>query len=112
MRVSLDGSTVTGIGKTLEMKGSHGEFAGVSLLRPLAASLFADIATRLEWSAETSLYYEDVYARMLGSCDVRAVPVAAGEYAEVDEPADLEQAGVVLDAHAPAWAESAVGEPA
>jgi choline kinase len=112
MRVSLDGATVTGIGKGLDMKRSHGEFAGVSLLRPPAAALFVDIATRLEWTAETSLYYEDLYARLLGSCDVRAVPVAAGEYAEVDEPADVERAGAVLDAHASAWDQSVVGEPA
>lgn len=103
MRVTLSGARVTAIGKGLELARSHGEFVGVSVLRPDAADLYTRVATALEWRAETSLYYEDVYARMLEAVDVRAIPVAAGEYAEVDEPRDVARAEAVLEAHEGAW---------
>jgi choline kinase len=114
MRVSLSGELVTAIGKDLDMGRSHGEFVGVSLVRPPAADLYARVATELEWRAETSLYYEDVYARILDGLDVRAVDVAEGDYAEVDEPSDIERAAAVLERHAGAWDRQApaVSEPA
>ncbi|CAN5698097.1 NTP transferase domain-containing protein [soil metagenome] len=103
MRVSLDGATVTAIGKGLDMSQSHGEFVGVSLLRPAAAEVYARLATDLEWSGRTSLYYEDVYGHMLGGLEVRAARVGSGEYAEVDEPADVERAVAVITGHGRAW---------
>jgi choline kinase len=114
MRVSLIGERVTAIGKHLDMAHSHGEFVGVSLLRPPAADLYARVATALEWRAETSVYYEDVYARMLDALDVRAVSIPPGRYAEVDEPGDVARAGAVLDAHEEAWGlpSAAMDEPA
>jgi choline kinase len=99
MRVRLAGDRVLAIGKDVKMAHSHGEFCGVSLLRPPAAQEYADIAGRLEWAARTSVYYEDVYAGMLERVDVRAVPVTLGDYAEVDVPADVDGAIAVIERH-------------
>jgi choline kinase len=103
MRVELDGSRVLQIGKHVKMPRSHGEFAGVSLLRSEAASVYLDISTDLEWSAETRGYYEDVYATMLPLLDVRAAFVRGDEYAEVDVPEDVAQAIEVIGHHPDAW---------
>ncbi|MDQ3783927.1 MAG: NTP transferase domain-containing protein [Actinomycetota bacterium] len=103
MRVQLDTDRVVSIGKDLPLKQSHGEFVGVSLLRHEAARAYAETATDLEWSAETTLYYEDVYSRLLGHLDVRAVPVSEDRYAEVDNPDEIGAAGEILTRHRDAW---------
>ena len=103
MRVELAGDRAVAIGKDLAMERSHGEFCGVSMLSHRAAAAYADIASELEWRAETSVYYEDVYARLLRAVDARWATVEDTEYAEVDEPADLEGAARVLEQHADAW---------
>jgi choline kinase len=103
MRVELQNHKVVAIGKHLKMVKSHGEYAGVSLLRPRAARLYAEICTDLEWRALTTLYYEDIYANMLARVDARAAFVLPGEYAEVDEPKDVPAAGAVVHAHATRW---------
>jgi choline kinase len=105
MRVQLSGDRVLAIGKDLLMPLSHGEYAGVSLLRPDAARLYGEISTELEWRANTDLYYEDVYGLMLARrLDARAASVEPGEYAEVDTPEDVAQASAVIDRHSDAWA--------
>ena len=103
MRVRLEGRRVRAIGKHLKRAHGHGEFDGVSLIRPLAARTFLDEATTMEWQAETDLYYEDVYARILDRVDARAVAVQRGEYAEVDVWSDMEVAAAVLRRHEEAW---------
>jgi len=103
MRVELRDDRAVSIGKDLAMEHSHGEFCGVSMLSHRAAAAYADISSELEWRADTSVYYEDVYARMLGAVDARWAPVEDTEYAEVDKPADLESAAHVLARHADAW---------
>lgn len=97
MRVELNQTRVAAIGKSLKMVRSHGEFAGISLLRPEAARVYLDIATDLEWRAETSLYYEDVYARMIDRVDVQAADVGLDDYAEVDVPQDFALAQRLID---------------
>lgn len=104
MRVELDGDRVRQIGKDVKMPRSHAEFTGVSLLRPEAARRYADVATDWEWRAQTSGYYEDVYAAMLTSVDCRAAFVSQDEYAEVDVPEDVVAATHVIDKHRDAWA--------
>ena len=103
MRVELDGDTVRAIGKDIKMVRSHGEFCGVSMIRPRAARVYGDIATSLQWTAETALYYEDVYARMLRSIEARATAVEEDEYAEVDSPEDVAGAVAVIEQHEQAW---------
>jgi choline kinase len=103
MRVELSGDRVRYIGKDLNPRRSHGEFCGVSLLRRDAARIYADLATEAEWRAETHIYYEDIYGQMLDRLDVRAATVREGEYAEVDEPGDLNGAERVIARNSGAW---------
>ena len=104
MRVQLSGDRVLAIGKDLLMPLSHGEYAGVSLLRPEAARSYNEISTELEWRATTDLYYEDVYGRMIEQkVDARAADVRPGEYAEVDTPEDVPAAVAVVERHSDAW---------
>lgn len=103
MRVELQQHRVVAIGKDLKMVKSHGEYAGVSLLRPRAARLYAEICTDLEWRALTARYYEDIYANMLSRIVARAAFVSPGEYAEIDEPKDVPGAGAVMQAHRDLW---------
>lgn len=99
MKVRLQDDRVLGIGKGLKRAFGHGEYAGVSLLRPEAARLYSDIASRFEWTGRIDPYYEDVYGEMIGSVDVRAAFVNQGEYAEVDTPDDVPAAVAVIDRH-------------
>lgn len=114
MRVELSRDRVLGIGKSLRMAVSHGEYAGVSLLRPDAAAAYGEISTELEWRALTNLYYEDVYQMMIERrIDTHAAFVGAGEYAEVDTPEDLPAAAAVIERNAGAWpAPAGAGAPA
>jgi choline kinase len=108
MRVEIKGRSVRAIGKDLKMPRSHGEFVGVSKLRPDAALIYAGISTDWEWQATTlettKRYYEDVYAAMLERVDARPLFVERGEYAEVDTPEDVDAAQAVVAEHADAWA--------
>lgn len=96
MRVHLEGTRVRGVSKAMSRARSHGEYAGVSLLRTAAHGPYQEVATRFEWTGETSLYYEDVYHRMADVVDVRAVIVGLDEYAEVDTPEDVAFATAVI----------------
>lgn len=103
MRVHLEGNRVRAISKHLKKAFSHGEFIGVSLLRPRAAEAFLEIAGEAEWRSDTAVYYEDVYDRMIGRCDVRAAFIEAGHYAEVDKPQDVPVAAAVAATHTADW---------
>lgn len=103
MRVRVDGPRVRSISKSLKMAHSHGEFCGVSLLRPDAATHYAGASSDLEWTGETSVYYEDVYDRILDRVDARAAEVKTGEYAEVDDPPDMDRAAAVIERHRAVW---------
>jgi choline kinase len=108
MRVTLEGEAVRAIGKHLGRRAGHGEFCGVSVVRPPAARRYVAVATEREWRAATAAYYEDVYAEILDDLDARAVWVGEGEYAEVDEPGDLDAAAAVIVEHLDAWGSEAV----
>lgn len=104
MRVQLSGDRVLAIGKDLRMPLSHGEYAGVSLLRPEACRIYSEISTDLEWRADTNRYYEDVYEMMIQhGVDAHAALVPEGAYAEVDTPDDVPAAAAVIDRHPEAW---------
>ena len=106
MRVQLDRRVVKAIGKQIPMGLSHGEFAGVSLLRPDAARAYLHVATNNEWRSVTDVYYEDVYAAMIPSVRVTAATVGESEYAEVDEPSNVPDAIEVIATHQGAWTAS------
>lgn len=97
MKVELDGRRVVGIGKSLKVGRSHGEYAGVSLLRRDGARVYQDICNTWQWRGTTTGYYEDVYAEMLGRVSARAAEVGPGEYAEVDKPEDVPAAAAVAE---------------
>ena len=112
MRVRLEGDRVLSVSKKLIGAHSHGEYAGVSLLRGQAVRVYQDIASSLEWAGAapdsrtgdmsepaTDVYYEDIYNRMAEYVDARAASVAAGEYAEVDTPEDVGDAVAVIERH-------------
>lgn len=103
MRVELNGDQVKQVSKDVTKARSHGEYAGVSLIRPPAARAYAEVATDWEWTANTAGYYEDVYAATLDRIDPRAAFVRADEYAEVDTPDDVSGARSVIDANRAAW---------
>ena len=103
MRVKLDRDRVQAIGKDLTRAQGHGEFAGVSLVRPPAAREYSNFATNLEWKASTTLYYEDIYGGIIPKVDARAAWVGPDEYAEVDEPADLDSAARIIETNASVW---------
>lgn len=103
MRVRLDGTRITDIGKELRIELSAGEYCGVSLLRGNAHRAYLEIATEIEWGHEPTLYYEDVFKRMLERVDARAAEVRSGEYAEVDDPDDMRDAARVLADHEAVW---------
>jgi len=111
MRVRLQVDRVRGIGKDLARAHSHGEYAGVSLLRSRAAQAYNEVASNLEWRGDTDRYYEDVYADILTQIDARAASVGEDEYAEVDTPEDVRAAVAVLERHADVWG-SPAGAPA
>jgi choline kinase len=107
MRVQLDRRVVKAIGKDIPMGLSHGEYTGVSLLRPDAARAYLHVATNNEWRSVTNVYYEDVYAAMIPLVRATAVTVREGEYAEVDEPSNVPDAIEVIATHQSAWSASA-----
>lgn len=99
MRVKLEGDRVSGVSKNLATSESHGEYAGVSLLRGLAHRAYAEESSVRQWSAATAGYYEDVYNSIIPRVDARSAAVAAGEYAEVDTPEDVAAAVEVIERH-------------
>ena len=102
MRVRLEGDRVRAIGKDLPKRLSHGEFTGVSLLRPRAAACTWMCATPGMERAHPR-YYEDVYADDADASDVRSAPSQEGEYAEVDTPEDVPVATGVIERHTRAY---------
>jgi choline kinase len=96
MRVEIRSGRVAQIGKHVKLARSHGEYAGVSLVRPPAARAYLNVASDWEWQANTAGYYEDVYAAILDEVDARSARVEIGEYAEVDVPADVDRAVAIL----------------
>jgi choline kinase len=112
MRVELKGDRVEYIGKDLPLRRSHGEFCGVSLMRHDAGILYSNLATEAEWLAESDIYYEDIFRKMLERSDVRASIVREGEYAEVDVPEDVGAAERVIARHKEVWGTAETAESA
>ena len=93
MKVGLgrDGR-VTTLSKGLEPADAHGEYIGLSVIEPVAAAAVVD-ALASTWSRDPSRYYEDGFASFAGlGGEVRACPIGAVDWVEVDTAADLERA--------------------
>lgn len=103
MRVELNGDRVKQVSKHVKAARSHGEFAGVSLVRAPAANRYLHLATDWEWQSNTTGYYEDIYNAILEDVDARASFVRVEEYAEVDTPEDVAAAISIIDTNRDAW---------
>jgi choline kinase len=83
---------LTRITKMMNPTEAFGEYIGVTLIEPQAADGLAD-ALETTWRRDPDLYYEDGYqcfAERGG--EVRAVPIGAVDWVEVDNHADLARA--------------------
>jgi choline kinase len=93
MKVLLDGDgRMTRINKAVEPAHAQGEYIGVTLVRPGAAQALAE-ALEATWRRDPSLYYEDGFQEFADRGGVvRAAPIGAVAWAEVDDETDLERA--------------------
>ena len=92
MKVHVSAGRMDRINKALDPATAQGEYIGVTLIEPAAGDALAD-ALEATWRRDPSLYYEDgfqEYADRGGQ--VRAAPIGAVEWVEVDDPADLARA--------------------
>ena len=80
------------IDKQLDPPSAHGEYIGVTVIEPVAATRMAE-ALEATWRRDPSLYYEDgfrEYAERGG--EVAIASIGAVEWVEVDDHADLARA--------------------
>ena len=93
MKVVLaDDGGLARISKEADAAAAAGEYMGVALIEPAAAGPLAD-ALEATWRRDPSLYYEDGFQELADrGGDVRAAPIGAVEWVEVDDHADLELA--------------------
>lgn len=80
------------IHKSIDPATAHGEYIGLTLIRPAAAAALAG-ALEATWQRDPSLYYEDgfqEYADRGGRIGI--APIGEVEWVEVDDHADLARA--------------------
>jgi choline kinase len=77
------------ITKAMDPAQAHGEYIGATLIEASAALGLAD-ALEATWRRDPHLYYEDGFAEFAErGGEVRAVPIGAVEWVEVDDHRDL-----------------------
>ena len=80
------------INKALEPTTAHGEYIGVTLIEPAAATALAD-ALEATWQRDPSLYYEDGFQEFADRGGrVGIAPIGVVEWVEVDDHRDLARA--------------------
>jgi choline kinase len=96
MKVVLDpAGQMLQITKLMDPAQADGEYMGITLIEPSAATGLAD-ALEATWRRDPGLYYEDgfaEFARRGGA--VLAAPIGAVDWVEVDNHADLRRARVI-----------------
>ena len=91
VHVSREGR-MTRINKALDPETAQGEYIGLTLIEPAAATGLAD-ALEATWRRDPQLYYEDGYQEYADrGGHVGVAPIGAIDWAEVDDHADLERA--------------------
>lgn len=95
MGVAVVDDRAVDIGKHLTGARAAGEFIGASVLSADARARYLAEAERSSQEGETSMYYEDVYARMIAHEPLGVARVAEACWAEIDVPADAERAAGV-----------------
>jgi choline kinase len=86
------------ITKLMDPAGAPGEYIGVTLIEPAAAT---DLATALRktWERDPHLYYEDAYQLLVDQgFRLDVAPIGTVEWVEIDTPADLARAREILRA--------------
>jgi len=93
MKVILDArGQLLRITKRMDPSQAHGEYIGAALVEASAALGLAD-ALEATWRRDPGLYYEDGFAEFAErGGEVRAVPIGAVEWVEVDDHRDLRRA--------------------
>jgi choline kinase len=80
------------ITKQMDPADAEGEYIGVTLIEPSAATPLAE-ALEATWKRDTTLYYEDGYQEMADrGGQVHCAPIGVVEWVEVDDHADLARA--------------------
>ncbi|MBI2395318.1 MAG: phosphocholine cytidylyltransferase family protein [Deltaproteobacteria bacterium] len=92
MKVVLDRERIVAFGKQLDPRRAHGESMGIERLGTGAVSTVIHEVGRAVTAGETSLYYEDVYDRVLERVAATAVPCGDLRWTEIDTPDDLARA--------------------
>ncbi len=91
VRLATDG-TVERIDKLLRPDAAHGEYIGVSLIEPDAATALAD-ALRTTFEQDPDRYYEDGYQLLAdGGGQIRTTAIGRTAWVEVDDRDDLARA--------------------
>ncbi len=94
VRVDPRSGSITGFGKAIPIAEAAGESIGIERIDGAVAKLLFDGLDEAAARGETHLYYEDVYARLIGRGELRASAVEVGDlrWCEVDAPEDLADA--------------------
>jgi choline kinase len=80
------------INKALEPATAQGEYIGVTLIEPAAATALAD-ALEATWRRDPQLYYEDGFQEFADRGGrIGTAPIGAVEWVEVDDHSDLARA--------------------
>ncbi len=110
VKVTLDGSRVTGLSKDIEPSKAFGEFVGIGKCSDASADLFRDSLRKVVDAEGGRLqYFEAAISAMLTSLKVTAVDITDLSCVEIDFPEDFLKAQyIVLPAIAP---ESGVSKP-
>ena len=93
MKVILDGDgRLARINKAIDPPTAHGEYIGVTLIEPEAATRLSD-ALKAVFERDTTLYYEDGYQQYADWGEtVRVAPIGVRNWIEVDNHDDLARA--------------------
>lgn len=93
MKVTLDqGGLMREITKLMDPARAHGEYMGVTLIEPSAATGLAQ-ALETTWRRDPGLYYEDGFAEFArGGGAVLSAPIGVVDWVEVDNHEDLRRA--------------------
>lgn len=93
MKVIVESGRILDFGKHLDPARSSGESIGLERVNGVAVSRLFHSLKQVISTGETSLYYEDVYARLPAEgVDLWAVDTSDLGWCEVDTPEDLEGA--------------------
>jgi choline kinase len=92
MKVLATDGVMERIGKEVDPASAAGEYIGVALVEPTAATPLAD-ALEATWRRDPSLYYEDGFQELADQGGVVGVaPIGKLDWVEVDDDEDLARA--------------------